>query len=104
MNWFIVRESLSNLALSTRNPQFSSLFPDINECAESPCKNNATCIDRVANFECICNDGYIGLTCDLGKTQSQNNQMGTESILNSDLPSGPNLNFLEIVRMSFAFT
>ena len=33
---------------------------DINECLAMPCTNNATCIDRVNSFECVCPDGFKG--------------------------------------------
>jgi hypothetical protein len=33
---------------------------DINECLSMPCSNNATCIDRVNSFECVCPDGFKG--------------------------------------------
>ena len=33
---------------------------NINDCEESPCLNNGTCIDMVNNFSCNCLDGFEG--------------------------------------------
>ena len=33
---------------------------EINECEPSPCKNNATCTDKVNGFMCDCISGYTG--------------------------------------------
>ena len=32
----------------------------MNECASSPCGEDAVCVDGVDNFFCICPDGYTG--------------------------------------------
>eukprot|EP00937_MAST-01D_sp_MAST-1D-sp2_P004540 g4540.t1 len=37
---------------------------DANECAPSPCKNNATCTDLVHDFKCHCTPGWSGRTCE----------------------------------------
>lgn len=34
---------------------------DINECLSMPCLNDATCLDRIGEFTCICMPGI--LTC-----------------------------------------
>ena len=39
---------------------------DINECSSEPCHNNATCLDQVAAFECVCAAGFTGNQCDRG--------------------------------------
>ena len=38
---------------------------ETNECLSTPCKNNAECIDLVANFECKCKPGYFGRLCQI---------------------------------------
>ena len=38
---------------------------ETNECLSTPCKNNAECIDLVANFECKCQPGYFGELCQI---------------------------------------
>lgn len=38
---------------------------DINECANSPCRNNGECVDLIANFKCICPVGYSGTLCEV---------------------------------------
>lgn len=30
-----------------------------------PCKNNATCLNKVNNFECVCPLGYTGKDCSI---------------------------------------
>lgn len=37
------------------------LFADINECnGENNCDDNASCIDTVGSYDCVCKDGYSG--------------------------------------------
>lgn len=40
---------------------------DVNDCADSPCRNGGTCIDGIDSFHCVCPKGYDGLTCDHSK-------------------------------------
>lgn len=37
---------------------------DVNDCADNPCRNGATCIDGIDSFHCVCPKGYEGQTCD----------------------------------------
>ena len=45
---------------------FISTHTDINECLSSPCVNDATCIDNINSYTCICADGYTGTHCESG--------------------------------------
>lgn len=38
---------------------------DIDDCFNSECENNATCIDEVAGYHCRCPPGYTGIQCQL---------------------------------------
>ena len=38
---------------------------DIDECASQPCKNYATCTDRVNGYSCSCAPGFYGTQCEL---------------------------------------
>ena len=38
----------------------------VDDCASNPCFNNATCVDGVAMFTCLCSSGYEGVLCDEG--------------------------------------
>ena len=40
---------------------------DEDDCAGSPCHHGATCIDRVAGYECRCPGEFSGVNCQLGK-------------------------------------
>ena len=33
---------------------------DIDECADTPCLNNATCADQINKFICQCLEGFTG--------------------------------------------
>ena len=44
-----------------------TLFPDIDECASSPCQNGGTCIDSLNAYTCNCIPGYEGDNCEIGK-------------------------------------
>ena len=37
---------------------------NINDCEFSMCKNNATCEDRVASYDCVCPHGFSGPYCE----------------------------------------
>ena len=40
------------------------IFLDIDDCKPNPCKNGATCKDRVNGFKCICKPGFNGTKCE----------------------------------------
>ena len=40
-------------------------IPDINECNSQPCLNNATCLDRVESYSCLCIPGFSGDNCEV---------------------------------------
>ena len=43
------------------------VFSDVNEClVNSPCKNGATCVNHVGEYQCLCAPGYTGQHCDQG--------------------------------------
>ncbi len=44
------------------------MFSEIDECADDPCENGGTCMDRLGYFECQCPEGYIGMACDEGSS------------------------------------
>jgi hypothetical protein len=37
---------------------------DVKECASSPCRNGASCVDKVDRFECVCAAGWTGRACE----------------------------------------
>jgi len=38
----------------------------INECLSEPCGNDATCIDGLNEYTCVCAAGYEGVNCEIG--------------------------------------
>ena len=46
--------------------QLTTLVIDVDECEQqSPCDQNATCINTPGSYTCTCNEGYTGdgVTC-----------------------------------------
>ena len=54
------------VAVSEANPhsQGRNCQEDIDDCADQPCRNGATCEDRVNEYFCECTSGWSGLTCE----------------------------------------
>ena len=44
---------------------------DIDECANNPCLNGGSCVDRINAFQCQCPVGITGETCDEGENVLQ---------------------------------
>ncbi|XP_038002011.1 sushi, nidogen and EGF-like domain-containing protein 1 [Motacilla alba alba] len=44
---------------------------EIDECQSQPCLNGGQCKDRVSAFLCLCEPGYTGYHCELGKRPRQ---------------------------------
>ena len=42
-------------------------FSDIDDCMESPCNNNGTCVDGIASYKCECPLGFEGQDCETSK-------------------------------------
>ena len=38
---------------------------EIMECTGNPCQNNATCLDLIGSFECVCPPGWNGTLCEV---------------------------------------
>ncbi|XP_038059591.1 IgGFc-binding protein-like [Patiria miniata] len=45
---------------------YEGMFCDMptNECSSNPCLNEATCVDRVAQYLCVCAPGFNGTNCE----------------------------------------
>lgn len=41
-------------------------FIDINECVGDLCENDGICNDIINGYYCICVNGFIGLSCEMG--------------------------------------
>ena len=44
-----------------------AFFTDIDDCADTPCKNYGTCNDLINGYNCSCTPGYTGQNCTQGK-------------------------------------
>lgn len=58
---------------------------DVNECLSGPCRNQATCLDRIGQFTCICMAGvwwaWLGRGLRLGgRARKAFRQRGPEQI------------------------
>lgn len=45
---------------------FDFIGVDIDECSNSPCKNQGTCVNTIGGFHCTCPQGFKGDLCDEG--------------------------------------
>ena len=45
---------------------FDFIGVDIDECSNSPCKNQGTCVNTIGGFRCTCPQGFKGDLCDEG--------------------------------------
>ena len=53
--------------LSLRATKILIIFVlDANECARKPCKHEATCMNSIGVYSCICAKGFQGKLCDKG--------------------------------------
>ncbi|XP_076822074.1 protein crumbs-like isoform X2 [Clavelina lepadiformis] len=62
---------------------------NIDECASSPCQNNATCLDAINAFRCDCIPGYTGVLCEEDINECEVNPCGNEARC-EDLVNGYN--------------
>lgn len=38
---------------------------NINECETNPCAAGSTCVDGIASFSCVCQEGLTGAKCEI---------------------------------------
>lgn len=63
-----IKHSNISLCKNVNSNRISLQTVDINECGGLPCLNGGSCINKNGGFVCDCPTGYIGNTCDLGKS------------------------------------
>ena len=42
-------------------------YTDIDECAKSPCQNDALCQNLPGSYRCKCKSGFFGRNCESGE-------------------------------------
>ena len=42
-------------------------FSEFDECSSNPCKNSGTCVDKLADYQCTCLNGFTGKDCETGE-------------------------------------
>ena len=40
---------------------------ETDECSSSPCQNSGACVDKFADYQCTCLNGYTGKNCETGE-------------------------------------
>ena len=46
---------------------YTDFSSDIDQCAATPCKNGATCTDKLNDYDCQCEAGWTGKNCTQSK-------------------------------------
>lgn len=58
-------------------PRFSfsgvTCSSEIDECLSGPCQNNASCIDELNSYSCLCMPGFEGIDCAVDYNECQSN-------------------------------
>ena len=52
-----------------------SYVSDIGECANVTCSNRGNCTDGVDTYTCVCEAGYNGTDCEIGRCHKTNNNI-----------------------------
>uniref|UniRef100_A0A8C6SKT5 Coagulation factor IX n=1 Tax=Neogobius melanostomus TaxID=47308 RepID=A0A8C6SKT5_9GOBI len=60
------RETFEN---EEKTMEFWSMYVDGNQCASSPCVNKGSCKDHIGYYTCLCESGFTGRNCEIGKRQ-----------------------------------
>lgn len=61
---------------------------NINECHSNPCRNQATCVDKLNSYSCKCRPGFSGSRCETGiydLSVLKKNTKHSDIIINFDL-------------------
>ena len=55
----------------TAYDMFSSIlcFIDVDDCFSNDCASDATCVDGINQYTCICPEGFTGKHCESGKEE-----------------------------------
>ena len=40
---------------------------DRDECSSTPCQNSGICVDKFADYQCTCLNGFTGKNCETGE-------------------------------------
>ena len=46
---------------------YHTMYSEVDECSSTPCQNSGTCVDKVADYQCTCLNGYTGKNCEMGE-------------------------------------
>ncbi|XP_053374815.1 uncharacterized protein LOC128547113 [Mercenaria mercenaria] len=65
---------------------------DIDDCSTNPCKNEATCVDKVNSYTCYCVTGYTGRDCETKSCLCVHGQCHSGLCICSEGWSGKNCN------------
>ena len=59
-----MRKMRVTVGTTTISCPYEDRFFNVDECASDPCQHDATCVDGVDEFTCLCVPGYTGAQCE----------------------------------------
>ena len=95
---FVIQINITELKKNYKNEIECIPIEDLN-CINNNYCINGICDDSTGNIFCNCNEGYVGLNCDIGINNIKNNLKKLEEEISEELNNLENLNDTQIINI-----